>query len=90
MCMKLPYCNPRIDKCMKEKITEINLSPFLKTLSCCCGHSKYKTTIVVKDTQGLIFEFFSEKILGVRKRNRYYKKDDDGIYYIPELNETIQ
>jgi len=85
MCDKLPYCNPRIDECMEDIIEEINESPFFKTLASCCGHGKYPRTIVVKNKFGYIFEFFSNIYLGPRKRNRYYKKDPEGYYYIPEV-----
>jgi len=83
MCDKLPYCNPRIDKCLIPIINHLNNSN-IKTLASCCGHGKYDTTIVVKDKKGNIFEFYSGVSLGSRKRNRYYKKDKDGFYYIPE------
>ena len=86
MCDKLPYINPRFDKCLIPIINNLNISTKLKTLASCCGHGKYKTTIVVKDREGNIFEFYSNKLLGTRKRNRYYKKDKKGFYYIPELN----
>ena len=84
MCNKLAYCNPRFDKCLIPTINNLNKSD-LKTLASCCGHRKYKTTIVVKDKAGKIFEFYSGIILGSKKRNRYYKKDNNGFYYIPEL-----
>ena len=74
------FCNPRIDSCM-EKI--------VKTLACCCGHGTYNPTIVIKDKKGHVFEFFSNKNLDFKKRNRYYKKDSDGIYYIPEVSYLI-
>lgn len=35
--------------------------------------------------KGNIFEYYSRKLLGPRKRNRYYKKDKKGFYYIPEV-----
>ena len=57
----------------------------LKTLASCCGHGIYDPTIVVKDKTGNIFEYYSSKLLGPRKRNRYYKKDNNGFYYIPEV-----
>jgi len=84
MCDKLPYCNPRFDKCLISIINQLNKSSELKTLASCCGHMKYDSTIVVKDREGNIFEYYSSKLLGPRKRNRYYKKDNDGFYYIPE------
>ena len=31
---------------------------------------------------GHIFEYYSHKSLGPKKRNRYYKKDKDRFYYI--------
>ena len=84
MCDKLPYCNPHFDKCLILIINNLNNSD-LKTLVSCCGHEKYKSTIVVKDKLGNIFEFYSGIRLSSKKRNRYYKKDKDGFYYIPEM-----
>lgn len=85
MCDKLPYCNPRIDKCLVYIIKDLNKSPRLKSLASCCGHGKYNSTIVVKDKKGNIFEYYSNYLLGPRKRNRYYKKDKEGFYFIPEV-----
>ena len=85
MCDKLPYCNPRIDKCLIPIINHLNKSAKLKTLASCCGHGKYNSTIVVKDKLGNIFEFYSRLSLGPKKRNRYYKKDNNGFYYILEV-----
>ena len=85
MCDKLPYYNPRIDKCLIPTINHLNKSTKLKTLASCCGHGKYNPTIVVKDKIGNIFEFYSRIPLTSKKRNRYYKKGNDGIYYIPEV-----
>ena len=59
-----------------------------KTVACCCGHGKYNPTIIIKDKKGNIFEFFSRKKLDFKKRNRYYKKDINGFYYIPEITTT--
>ena len=84
MCNKLPYCNPRIDKCLISILNNINKSN-LKSLASCCGHGKYNTTIIVKDKLGNIFEFYSGIVLSFKKRNRYYKKDKKGFYYILEL-----
>ena len=84
MCNKLPYNNPRIDECIRDLCKEIN-STDLKTLASCCGHGKYNPTIVVKNRAGTIAEFYSWITLGPRKRNRYYKTDAEGYYYIPEV-----
>ena len=84
MCDKLPYCNPRIDKCLIPIINHLNKSN-LKTLASCCGHGKYNSTIVVKDKLGNISELYSGVLLLPKKRNRYYKKDNMGFYYIPEV-----
>ncbi len=90
MCDKLyvkqGYCNPRFDKCLISKLEEINAPGELKTLASCCGHGVYPTTIVVKRKKdGFIYEFYSKIFLGKRKRNRYYRKDQNGYYYIPEI-----
>lgn len=89
MCDKLPYCNPRIDVCLKDIIKTMNNIQY-KTLASCCGHEKYYATIVIKNkATGYISELYTGKKLGVRKRNRYYKKDSEGFYYIPELKNEI-
>jgi len=85
MCDKLPYCNPRIDKCIITTINNLNNSIELRTLASCCGHGIYNPSVVVKDKLDNIFEYYSGKLLGPKKRNRYYKKDKAGFYYIPEV-----
>ena len=88
MCNKLSYCNPRIDKCLVPTINFLNNSDHLKTLCSCCGHGVYNPTIVVKDKKDNIFEVYSGITLTPKKRNRYYKRDNDGYYYIPETIKT--
>lgn len=86
MCKKLPYCNPRIDECLTKIISNINSSGKYRTLSSCCGHNKYPKTIIVKNIlTGNVFEYFSKIELRSKKRNRYYKKDNEGFYYVPEI-----
>ena len=89
MCDKLylkqRYCNPRKDVCLVKFIERINkYSPF-RTLASCCGHGVYHPTMVIKDKDGNLFELFSRKKIEIKKRNRYYKSDDAGYYYIPEV-----
>ena len=89
MCDKLPYNNPRIDKCLIKLIDDLNKSTELKTLASCCGHGVYEPTIVVKDHEGNIYEYYSNKSLTSKKRNRYYKKDKKGFYFVPEVINNI-
>ena len=35
MCDKLPYCNPRLDKCLIPTINRLNNSTNLRTLASC-------------------------------------------------------
>jgi len=86
MCDKLPYSNPRIDKCLIKEIEEINEIGLYRTILSCCGHNKYAKTIVVKErSTGRILEYFTKIELKPKKRNRYYKRDPEGYYYIPEI-----
>src|SRR3990167_8392052 len=75
----------RIDKCMKVYVDFINKTSLAKTLYCCCGHGKYKRTMIVKlNLKGNpIMEIFSGIYLP--KRRNYYKKDKQGRYFIPEV-----
>lgn len=89
--------NTQIDKCMREEVKEFNkalklLKPYtdnLKIVACCCGHGKYKKTIVIKrkadskDELDSYFEHFS--LIDIPRSRNFYVKDKQGYYYIPEL-----
>ena len=85
MCKKISHCNNEIDDCLKKTIERINKYTQYRTLCCCCGHGKYKVTIIIRDKNNKVFELFSKISLPLKKKNRYYRMDLDGYYYIPEL-----
>ena len=87
MCKKANYKipNPRIDKCMRKLIKYLN-SLNVKTKSCCCGHGKYPMTIVIETPLSKKPFEVLHKIHIPRKR-KFYKRDKDGYYYIPEVEE---
>ncbi len=75
-----------IDPCMRRLIA--NLEPFIngepyKIVACCCGHRKYPMTIVIKSTTtGEVIEMCNSK--KIPRQFKFYKKDKQGYYYIPE------
>ena len=69
-----------VDKPMITLLQAINKT-HLRTLGCCCGHGKYPMTIVVKDVVG-VYELISGK--PIPRKKRFYLKDKEGFYYIPE------
>lgn len=74
--------NPsRIDRCMKNLVFRMK-SYGIKTLACCCGHKKYPMTIIVKDCVG-IYDIVSD--IALTRKKRFYVKDKQGYYYIPEV-----
>ncbi len=70
----------RIDPCMKEDIKQLHIIE-CETLACCCGHGKYPKTIIVRWGKEN-YEYFSERL--IPRKKRFYKKDKQGYYYIPE------
>ena len=77
----------RIDPCMKRLIWFINENAdSFKVLACCCGHKKYNMSIIVKDTEDEIFDIISG--ITIPRKKRFYKKDKEGYYYIPEVLEN--
>ena len=78
--------NPRvIDKCMRILIENLNeyFGYDLDILVCCCGHSKYLISIIVREyPSGRIYDFCSN--LDIPRKKRFYVKDKQGYYYIPE------
>lgn len=77
--------NTQIDKCMRKLINFIDEnSNMIKVIACCCGHRKYPMTIIVKHNDGKIYDLMSD--IEIPRTRRFYKKDSEGYYYIPEVN----
>jgi len=85
MCKKkqFNYCPSEIDNCMK------NLIKFLKKkggkelpISCCCGHKKYKTTVIMFDGKRT-WELFSN--IDIPRTKKHYRTDKEGYYFVPEV-----
>lgn len=83
------YCNkhnPRkIDKCILNITSILKLSGY-KVIASCCGHGIYPISIIIHNQIG---QYNIELISGIliKRKKRFYKKDKQGMYYIPE---TIQ
>jgi len=89
MCQKVKGCNRRIDKCIFPLIQWIRKCGY-HTVASCCGHGRYPMTIVVKYKYRGEW-FFKELITNAKipRKRRYYRKDEDGHYYIPEAWKSL-
>ena len=88
MCKKVNYCNNRIDKCIRNLVNFLQERGWV-TVGSCCGHNKYNLTVVVKfstNGQNEYKELFSNT--PIPRTRRFYKKDVDGYYFIPEVEDT--
>lgn len=88
MCKKLKGCGRKIDPCIKKLIENIVVmcTKDWVTVASCCGHGKYPMTIVVKYLpSGATFEICHGVYLS--RKTKFYKKDKQGHYYIPEVME---
>lgn len=72
----------RVDSCIRRFIRELTNAGF-NTVNCCCGHNRYPLTVICEKTNGEFYDLISGKIIP-RTRN-FYKMDDEGFYYIPEV-----
>lgn len=79
-----------IDSCMVETIREM-IRTGSGPIACCCGHGKYRKTVIYRALGGNAIEYYSHKILldkkGNPKQRRFYITDDSGQYFIPEVEE---
>jgi hypothetical protein len=58
-----------------------------KIIGCCCGHGKYPMTIVVRSfSWGL--EILTNRL--IKRTRRFYVKDKQGYFFIPESIETTK
>lgn len=90
MCRKtqFKYCPSTIDSCMRDYIKfliSLNLIP----RACCCGHGRYKKTIIVETTNifGEITNYDLFTGIAIPRKRNFYKKDKEGYYYIPEVEK---
>jgi hypothetical protein len=80
-----------IDKCMKNIVNWINNNTHYKTVMCCCGHDKYKSSLIVIDLEvaewcRCPYDIFNDYYFK-HKQRKFYKKDNEGFYYIPEIEK---
>lgn len=89
MCKLNKWGDTRIDPCMRQVIKNLQELK-VRTLACCCGHGKYPTTIVVDIgiTEVMPLEIFSNVM--IERKKKYYKKDKQGYYFIPETLEALK
>lgn len=88
MCKFDPKNDSRfIDPCMKDYLkflVSLNLIP----RACCCGHKRYKKTVIIEttDLNGDVtnYELFTGKI--IPRKKKFYKKDKQGHYFLPEVS----
>lgn len=85
MCKKkqFKYCPSEIDECMKILIYNLKCIG-VNTVACCCGHGKYSMTILVEGQLG-VHDMVSDKF--IPRKKRFYKRDEEGYYYIPEVED---
>jgi len=99
MCQKrshteIPYSNQfnnfaKVDDCIAKELLRLNKKGIL-TLGSCCGHNRYKKTIIILHQDGKTrIEKFSKKI--IPRSRRFYvtckEGKNKGYYYIPEIND---
>lgn len=80
--------NPRkIDKCMVILIDNLKeaFGDGVDILACCCGHGKYPMTIVAQIYQSDIPPYDLCSNVSIPRKRKFYKKDRQGYYYIPEV-----
>ena len=83
MCKWNKWGDTRIDPCIRKLINSLN-NHGTKTLASCCGHGKYDMSIIVKYNDNEVFDLISDT--NIPRKRRFYKRDKQGVYYIPEVD----
>jgi hypothetical protein len=83
MCKWIKSGANRIDPCMRKEILDMQSSG-ITTLASCCGHGKYHKTIIIKTPIGPM-EYYIQ--IPISRKKRFYMRDKNGVFYIPEVEE---
>jgi len=76
-------------KTIFKSLDAMGIYTHIKSVGCCCGHNKYPMTIVIQNTQNYrTWEFFTG--VDIPRKKRFYKKDKEGYYYIPEVVDKLK
>ena len=75
----------RLDSCMCKIIQSLSFHGY-HTYGCCCGHGKHPMTIVCgnKDRKRM-FDLISG--VDIPRNTKFYKKDKQGYFFIPECED---
>lgn len=81
----------RVDNCLADLIQLVEKRGKVSTVACCCGHGRYTETIVCRILGENYVICPNENWLRIKipRKRRFYKKDGDGYYYIPEVQNLI-
>lgn len=82
VCKEMQGYNFRVDGCL-SKLIYILKTHGIQTVGCCCGHGKYPMTILYQSPNGKVWDIISG--LEIPRKKRFYVKDKEGYYYIPEV-----
>ena len=78
----------KVDACIRDLIQSLN-SRGIMTVASCCGHNIYPVTILYRNSDGItknnIYDFCSG--WGIPRTRNFYKSDEWGYYFIPEVME---
>lgn len=85
--VNLPKRRFKADRCIADLLYSLN-DHGIETLGSCCGHGKYPMTIVYCFKKVRIADFISGH--GIQRKKRFYVKDSEGFYYIPEVTHPLK
>lgn len=87
MCKKTNFktSNTHIDRCIRNLVRYLKAKGY-ETQGSCCGHGKYPVTIVMRGIKCPL-ELFTG--ITIPRKRRFYKRDKQGYYYLPELQECF-
>lgn len=74
----------RCDACVRY-LLETMYRNGIKTVASCCGHGIYPLTIACKSNTGTGKYYEVVSGIEIKRTRNFYKLDEQGFYYIPEV-----
>jgi len=78
----------RLDNCIAKEVMDYNEIGKLNTVASCCGHGRYRKSVIFLMDDGSFFELYSRRVFP-KGTKTFYRIDSNGFYHLKPFSKVI-